>query len=72
MGPSADKMEYCLLNRLSRHNTAWELHTQGAKESIVAKAQLKHRHSFSTTHKVTWGLLVSNTKEFERTLVAGY
>ena len=43
----------------------------GAKES-VAKEQLKHRHPLSTAHKVTWGLFVSNTKEFERTLVTGY
>ena len=37
MGASADKAEFCPLIRLSRHNKAWELHTQGAKESIVAK-----------------------------------
>ena len=36
MGASADKAEYYLLNRLSRHNQAWELHTQGAKESLDA------------------------------------
>ena len=35
MGASADKAEYYLLNRLSRHK-AWELHTQGAKESLVS------------------------------------
>ena len=35
MGASADKAEYYLLNRLSRHK-AWELHTQRAKESFDA------------------------------------
>ena len=62
----------CPLNRLSCHNKAWELHTQGAKEIIVTKAQLKHRHPLSTAHKVTWGLFVQSNKEFERTLVIGY
>ena len=62
----------CPLNQLSCHNKAWELHTQGAKESFVATTQLKHRHPLSTTHKVTWGLFVQSNKEFERTLVIGY
>ena len=36
MGASAGKAEFCPLIRLSRHNKAWEIHTQGAKESLVA------------------------------------
>ena len=36
MGASADKAEFYLLNWLSCHNTAWELHNQGAKESLDA------------------------------------
>ena len=46
-------------------------HPRGQRESCCY-AQLKHRHPLSTAHKVTWGLFVSNTKEFERTLVTGY
>ena len=46
-------------------------HPRGQRES-GCYAQLKHRHPMSTAHHVTCGLLVSNTKEFERTLVAGY
>ena len=65
MGASVDKVEFCPLIRLSRHNKAWELHTQGAKESLVATHSSNIGTHRAQLTKLLGGSLCNATKSLK-------